>query len=140
MKRYPFMSTGVLFLLAFLFALPNVSHAQEVELEEGMTQGDFALWLVKAIGAQSKLPPAAQAEDAIKFLTELGSIPEEGWQKDEPMTAELLAGLLEDPGEGKDLSWEELVDEVRKQIQEIFDERKLGVFRVFSATPSVPAV
>jgi hypothetical protein len=129
-----------MFVLALLLGVPPSVQALDIELQEGMTQGDFAMWLVQAINAQSKLPPAAQAEDAIKFLTELGSIPEGGWQKDEPMTKELLASLLEDPEEGANLSWDDLVDEVRERIQEIFDERKLGVFRVLSATPSLPAV
>lgn len=133
------MSLGILVCLAIFLALPVTLQA-EVELAEGMTQGDFALWLVDAIGAKSKLPPAADAKDAVDFLTQLGSIPEGGWQKDEPMTKELLASLLEDPEEGAGMSWDELVDSVRKRIQEIFDERKLGVFRVLSPTPSLPAV
>jgi len=137
--RGQILSLGLVGFLALFLTLPVTLQA-EIELQEGMPQGDFAMWLVDAIGAKSKLPPAADAKDAIDFLTQLGSIPEGGWQKDEPMTNELLASLLEDPEEGANLSWEELVDKVRSRIQEIFDERKLGVFRVLSTTPSLPAV
>lgn len=133
------VAVGLLFVLVSFLALPLSSMAQ-VEFKEGMTQGDFALWLVEAIGAQTKLPPAATGEDAIAFLTQLGSIPEGGWQKDEAMSAEALASLLEKPEEGANLSFEELAGKVRDYVQKIFNERKQGVFRVLSPTPSLPPV
>ncbi|GEM_PF-1556658 len=134
------VSLGLLAWFAFFLVLPVTLQAQ-IELKEGMTQGDFALWITDAIGAKSKLPPAADGKDAIDFLTQLGSIPEDaGWAKDEPMTKELLASLLEDPEKASGLSWDELVDKVRERVQGIFDERKLGTFRVLSSTPSLPAV
>lgn len=138
--RGKIVSVSLVAWLAFFLVLPVTLQAA-IELKEGMTQGDFALWIADAIGAKSKLPPAADGKDAIDFLTKLGSIPEDaGWAKDEPTTKELLASLLEDPKEGADLSWDDLVKKVREQIQEVFDERKLGVFRVLSSTPSLPAV
>ena len=137
--RTHFVSMGILFVLGLLLVMPATSQAQEIELKEGMTQGDFALWLVKAIGAQSKLPPAGQAEDAIYFLTQLGSVPEGGWQKGEALTKEALASLLDEEG-AANLSWDDLVGKARDHIQKIYDERKLGVFRVLSSTPSLPAV
>lgn len=144
------------FVSALFLAFPNLIHAEIPELKEGMTQGDFALWMVQAIGALQKLPPGATAEEAIAFLggepdprsgqpasglaMGMGIIPEGGWQKDEPMTKELLAGLLEDPEEGANLSWEELVEKVQARIQKLFDERRLGTFRAMSSgTPSLPA-
>lgn len=127
------VTVGLVLVFAFLLVLPALSQA--VELTQGMTQGDFALWLVKAIGAESKLPPAYGAEDAVNLLTQLGSIPEGGWQKNEEMTAGALAGLLENADEAGNLSWDELVEKVREHIQKIFDNRQLGVFRVLSATP-----
>ena len=145
------MYLGIAFTIALLLALPSLSQAEVVELKEGMTQGDFALWLVQAIGGLQKLPPGANGEEAIQFLSGapdlrsgqssgLGIIPDGGWQKDEPMTKELLASLLEDPEEGANLSWDDLVKKVTERIQKLFDERKLAVFRVMSAnTPSLPA-
>lgn len=151
------VSLGIfVFVLGLFLTLPATSQAQ-VELKEGMTQGDFALWLVKAIGAQSLdfltpgevqqkqapvnflLNPAAGSEEAIEFLTQLGSIPEGGWKKDEEMTKAALADLLGDK-DAANLSWDDLVKKVRDYIQSIFDERKLGTFRVLAPTPSVPAV
>ena len=132
------VSLGVFLIFAICTALPGVLRAQD--LKEGMTQSDFALWLVKAIGAQSKLPPAAQGEDAIYFLTQLGSVPDGGWQKNDAITKEALSSLLEKPEEGTGLSFDDLVGKVRDRIQALFDKRKLGVFRVLSATPSLPAV
>lgn len=149
MKRNA-LCLGLSFVIALFLAFPSPSKAEIAELKEGMTQGDFALWMVQAIGALGKLPPGAKGDDAIKFLggnidprsgqsSGLGIIPEGGWQKDDPMTKELLTGLLEDPKDGAGLSWDDLVDKVRKRIQSIFDNRKLGVFRVTAATPSLPA-
>ena len=97
------------------------------------------MWLVQAIGAQSKLPPAAQGDDAIYFLTQLGSVPEGGWQRDEAMTKEALASLLDEEDAGS-LSWDDLIEKVREHIQNVYDERKLGTFRVIAPTPSIPAV
>lgn len=141
---------GFAFVTALLLALPNAAQAEIVELKEGMTQGDFALWMVQAIGALQKLPPGAKGEEAIQFLggqpdprsgqsTGLGIIPEGGWKKDEPITKELLATLLEKPEEGANLSWDDLVQKVTERIQKLFDNRKLAVFRVMSSnTPSLP--
>lgn len=137
--RKVIVSLGIfIFVLGLFITLPATSQAQ-VELKEGMTQGDFALWLVQAIGAQAKLPPAAGADDAIYFVTQLGAVPETGWQKDEEMTSQALADLLGDE-ESANLSWDELVEKVRNHIQEIFDERKLGTFRILGPTGSIPAV
>lgn len=156
--RREVVSWGCMFALALFLAFPGIPQAQEIELKEGMTQGDFALWLVKAINAQSAflpagkhtgtspsvnllLNPAAGPVEAIQFLTEqIGISPEGGWQEDEPMTKEILAQLLEDPEEGASLDWDTLVEKVRDRIQQLFDKRRLGTFRVLSATPSLPAV
>lgn len=141
MRRF-IVSVGLLFAFALFLSFsfyPSTLQA-EVELAEGMTQGDFGLWLVKAVGAQAKLPPAATGEDAIAFLSGLGVIPEGGWQKDELITNELLAGLLSDSEGSSNLSFDELVEKVRQHVQSIFDEAQLGVFRAMSSgTPSVPA-
>ena len=136
--RGKIVSLGILFFLGLFLAMPLTSQA-EIELKEGMSQGDFALWVVKAIGAQSKLPPAATGEDAIKFLTSLGIIPEGGWQKDEAFSNEALASLSDDP-EAANLSFDELVEKVRENVQNLFNETTLGVFRAQSSgTPSSPA-
>lgn len=155
------MSTTVIFLLAFLFTFPSVSPAQEeVELKEGMSQGDFAYWLIKAIqpqlqGLQPGQPagvaasvnflvnPAAGSEEAIQFLTDqLALVPEGGWLKDEVLTKEALASFLEKPEDGQGLSFDELVEKVLERVREKFQaiSKKEGVFRVLSSTPSLPSV
>ena len=165
MRRQLYMSTGAIFLLTFLFAFPNLSHAQEseqaegTELHEGMTHGQFAFWLIKAIQPQLQaLPagqhagvaasvnflvnPAAGPEEAITFLTDqLALVPEGGWQKDESLANEALASLLEKPEEGEGLSFDELVEKVLKRVQDLFQKinKKQAVFRVLAPTPSLPA-
>lgn len=115
------------------FALPMTSQA--ADLAEGMTQGDFALWLVKEIGALSKLPPAAQGQDAIDFLISLGIAPEDGWSKDEPVTKEVLASLL-DGEDAANLSFEELVDAVTEHVETLLSDRQLAVFKATNPTAS----
>lgn len=157
MRRY-ILCLSVLVSLALFLAFPVALQA-EVELEEGMTQGDFAFWLITAIQPQLQaltsgqhagvaasvnflLNPAAGAEEAIKFLTDqLALVPEGGWQKDEPLANEALASLLEDPEEGAGLSFDELVEKVLRRVEEKFQEigKKQATFRVLSATPSLPA-
>lgn len=137
--RRSIVTLGILFICALFIAVPTTVQAQP-ELSEGMSQGDFALWLVKAIGAQAKIPPAATGEDAVKFLTSLGIIPEGGWQKDEPITNELLASLLDEGEDVSGLSFDQLVEKVRHHAQILFNEQSLGVFRAqASGTASSPA-
>lgn len=157
MRRNLFTPAVVWFVLALFLALPGTLQAQDIELKEGMTQGDFALWLVKALGAQNHflqagetnpkaavnllVNPAAGPEEAIKFLTELGSVPEGDWKKNEPITTEWLAGLLEKPEEATNLSFDDLVAKVLEEVRGKFQaiDKKQAVFRVLGATPSQPA-
>ena len=65
-------------------------------VEGETTQGEFALWLVKQIGALDKLPPAALGQDAINFLFNLGIAPKDGkWDANAPITKEFLISLLD---------------------------------------------
>lgn len=78
--------------------------------QEGVAQGDFALWLVKAAGAEGNLPPAALQEDAMKYLRDLGIQPKDGWDKDAKLTKKdliYMLGLEKKEGEAK--TWNELV-------------------------------
>ena len=160
MRRNTLMSGVVCFVLALFLALPATLQAQEIELKEGMSQGDFAFWLIQAIQPQIQglpagqhagvapsvnflLNPAAGPVEAIKFFTDqLALAPEAGWQKDEALTKEALASLLEKPEEGANLSFDELVEKVLERVRERFQEisKKQTVFRVLSPTPSVPPV
>ncbi len=124
------MSRGLVmflfFTLVFCFAIASVSQA---EVKEGMTQGEFALWLVKEIGALSKLPPSALGQDAIDFLTNLGVAPENGWKKDEALTANILKSILGGGDDTKGLSFNDLVTRVRDYVRTQLSDRSLGVFR-----------
>ena len=80
---------------------------------EGITQGEFAMWLVKAAGAEGNLPPAALQDDAIKFLTKLGIQPKEGWDADKKLTKkdlQQMLGVSDKDAEGK--SWAELIKQL----------------------------
>ena len=127
---------NLLLVIALLISIPGGVYA---DLAEGMSQGDFALWLVKAIGAQSKLPPAATADEAIDFLQRLGVVPEGGWDKNGTVDSAFLKSLL---GEGADTSgaFEELLEKVRAHVQSAFDNSKLGVARFFGSSASGSAV
>jgi hypothetical protein len=129
----------LLLLPVFFLTLAGISQA---ELEEGVTtQGEFALWVIKEVGAISKLPPAATGQDAIDFLSSLGVIPEGGWKQDQPITRDFLESLLGDEEDASGLSWDELVQKVRDNIRTRFSDRRLGVFRATSsATGSAPVV
>jgi len=157
-----------MFLLAVLSVFPALSQAEEspaeerpsIPTEEVTTQGEFAFWLIKAIQPQLQsltsgqhagivasvnflVNPAAGPVEAIKFLTDqLALVPEEGWQKDEVLTKKALASLLGDSEEGDGLTYDELVDRALDLVESRFQEisKKTGVFRILSATPSLPAV
>ena len=126
------ISWGIILAIILSFNTPAISHAAETELAQGMTQGQFALWLVKVIGALENLPPAADEQDAIEFFERLGIVPEGGWDRDAELTREVLASLLDDPEEGAGLSFEELAQKVAGYVQGIFNslEPETGNFRV----------
>lgn len=114
-------------LILIVAAIMIAPAAALADLSPDMSQGAFALWLVKAIGASGKLPPAATEQDAIDFLLKLGVYPEGGWDKDAPISTDFLASLLgEDEPTG---TFEELVDRVKDYVQGLFDSSSLGVFR-----------
>ena len=122
----------IFMLVVFAFIAPFA--AQAVELGEGMTQGQFALWLVKAIGAQSKLSPAATEDDAINFLLGLGVYPEGNWDKDAKISNEFLASLIgEEPGSS---TFQELANKVKDYVRNLFDKSHQGVFRAFASSGS----
>ena len=137
-----FLKVLTVFVLSFCFLLSPVVSAQ---LEEGMTQGDFALWLVKAVGAMYKLPPGADAQDAISFLTRLGMVPQGDWQWDQKITNDFLASFLDLSDQDKKAliqdpkGFDKLAEKVRDLLQNRFDDARQGVFRVQGASGSVPA-
>ena len=105
-----------IFTLLFFAASQNL-HAEDPQykLKEGMTQGQFAQWLVLAIGGAENMSngfhgdlgfkkgAAINENTAIDFLNNLtretngvqsGVAPKDGWQKKEVMTKDLLVSLL----------------------------------------------
>jgi hypothetical protein len=129
-------------LFAFAFILNPLAHA---ELKEGMSQGEFAIWLVKAVGAMYKLPPGANAQDAVDFLTNLGLVPDGDWQVDGIVDKQFLISFLNLSQEEADAllkdpeGFDKLLAKVRELLQSRFDDARQGVFRVQSASGSVPA-
>lgn len=53
--------------------------SKQIEEGEGMNQGDFAIFLVQALGAQGFLPTAATTQDYFDFLEKIGVVPLKGW-------------------------------------------------------------
>ena len=129
---------SVIFFAVFALMYPAISQA---ELKEGMSQGEFALWLVKEVGALSKLGPAATDQNAIDFLVSLGIAPKEGWDKNGTVDKDFLISLLGDEaGDLSNLSFDELVARVRDYIQNSLSDRALNSFRATSsASGSTPA-
>ena len=135
MRRH-ILSLGILLLSGiFLTSLPATSsYAQSGLPSEEWTQGDFALWLVKAADAMSKLPAAATGVDAIKFLNALGITPEGGWKKDEKLTKEFLLSLLGDDSKGAEgLSFEELINKVTDRVTFTVSQWNEGFFSASQA-------
>ena len=118
------LSLGFMFFSGILLTtLPTPVHAEQGMPTQEWTQGQFALWLVEAAGAISKLPPAATGVDAITFLNKLGVAPEGGWKKDEKITKEFLLSLLGDDKEGAEgLSFEDLIKRVQDRVTVLFNQ------------------
>ena len=132
MRNRPFKGILLFFLLSMLITPGTLRAAAPTE---GMTQGDFALWLVKEVGALAKLSPAATGQEAIDFLKSLGLSPEEGWDANKPVTKKFLASLLGDP-DAENLSFDDLVAKVRDFVQNLFNDPNRAVFRAGASSAS----
>ncbi len=123
-------------LAAFLALFISYSATAAVpELNENMTQGQFALWLVHAVGASIRLPASATEQDAIDFLTKLNVQPREGWDKKAVITKQFLASLLGDDAAAS-LSFEDLIKRIRDYVGDRFNDVDLGEFRAFGSSAS----
>ena len=92
MKINPFKIGVAAFLACFISV--SAATAAIPDLTESMTQGQFAVWLVSAVGALDKLPADYTDQDAIDFFMKLNLQPVEGWKKNEVITKNFLASLL----------------------------------------------
>jgi len=129
------LKIGLAAMLALFIGFSTTAQAAVPELSENMTQGQFAVWLVHAVGAASKLPAAPTEQDAIDFLKKLNVQPSDGWQKDEVITKKFLASILGDESlEG--LSFDELIARIRAFVEGRFSDAKLGIFRAFGSSAS----
>lgn len=134
-----FAKKNILLIAVMCLSLLTPTIAKAAMNWQDMTQGQFALWLVKAIGAQSKLSAGAGETEAIDFLRRLGVVPEDGWMEDSKITKKFLIDLLGD-GSSEKLSFDDLVQKLREHVQNIFDNTDLGIFRAFGTGASASAL
>lgn len=119
MKRH---SAVIILTSIFVFFFSFVSSGQAA-LPQGMTQGQFAIWLVKEAGAIRKLPPAASAQDAIDFLQKLGVFPKDGWEIDKEVDETFLKSFLPDGATG---TLDELLQQVQDLVQSRFEDANVS--------------
>lgn len=132
MNKNP-IKVGLAALLALMISFS--ANAAIPELSENMTQGQFAIWLVHAVGASSKLPATPTEDDAIDFLMKLNVQPKEGWQKNSVITKQFLASLLGDDS-ASSLDFAELINRIRAHVRGLFTNIDQGIFRPFAASGS----
>jgi len=131
------LTWAFIFLVAFVFAVPMQANAEG--LSQDMTQGQFASWLVKAMGAQGQLSPGATGQDAIDFLFKIGVVPEEGWDEEAKIDRKFLASLLGDPGAAS-MDFNALVDKLVDYVKSTYSLAQTGVFRAFSGSSSASVI
>ena len=131
-------SNGALALLisisVFCFTLAPSAHAA---LPKGMTQGEFALWLVKEAGAIRQLPTAASAQDAIDFLRKLGVVPGEGWDPDKEVNEAFLKSFLDENDQNGSI--DDLATRIEALVESHFNNANPSVFRSSGASGSTPS-
>ena len=110
-------------IMTVCFTLAPFAHAA---LPAGMTQGEFALWIVKKAGAMRQLPAAASAEDAVKFLQKIGVVPEGGWNLDAEVTKEFLLSFLDEKDRNGEITEDQLLDTIEAQVASSFDSTDTG--------------
>ena len=126
---------GLAAFLACIISISSTANAAIPDLSESMTQGQFALWLVNAIGASSKLSAAPSEQEAIDFLKKLNVIPKDGWDKSAVISKQFLASLLGDDSMGT-LDFKDLIAKVRDLVDGLFDNANTGIFRAFGSSSS----
>ena len=116
------LTKGLAVVLSLLLcaALCAPLFAEEGKIEEGMKQGEFAMLLIKELGAQGQLPPAATVQDAFNFLQKIGVVPSKGWDEKGTVDSKFLADLL--GMKDKDaafLTFDELLAKLKERIAQI---------------------
>ena len=110
-------------LLLLALIMPGIVYGAEK-----WTQGKFAMWLVRKVGAEGLLPPAATVQDYFNFLRRNGIEPPGGWEEDKILTVSDLEAMLGlKPGAG--YTFEELL----KMIEELLEE-------ILFAAPEAPVI
>ena len=79
---------GMILFLLGMMAIPGFS-------AEKITQGEFAMLLVRVLGMEGELPPAATVEDYCDLLSSLGMEPADGWDADLPLTLGDISDILD---------------------------------------------
>ena len=109
-------------IFVFSFSLVPALHAALVPAEVmKMTQGEFALALVKDAGAVGRLSPAASGQDAIDFLHSLGIVPEGGWDANAKVDEDFLRRLVAGSGGEASGSVEDLLQKVEGLVSNAVD-------------------
>ena len=134
MKRHRVLALLSLALIFCFTIIPTV-HAASVPI--GITQGEFALWLVKEAGAIRQLPAAASAQDAFDFLRKLGVVPAEGWDPDKEVDEAFLKSFLDENSQTG--SFDDLVTKVQDQLDSHFNNANPSVFKAGAVSGSAPA-
>ena len=74
------MKKILLSTLVTMFFVAQGLYAQELALEERLTQEQFAVELVKIMKLEYRLPPAALPRDSVNLLNRFGISPLSGWR------------------------------------------------------------
>jgi hypothetical protein len=147
-----FRRIGIVFaslLFCLLLALPvladegqNPAETQkktdQPEIVEGMKQGDFAMTLIKTLGAQNQLPTAATTKDAFNFLEKIGCVPEKGWDQEASITKEDLCYILSlKSDECEAGTFEDLLEKLKKKLADILWELGIKTVAPLTISPTI---
>lgn len=139
MKRQNAAALLTSIFTVFCFSFTPLAHAKlTAESIKGMTQGEFAIALLKEAGALKNIGTSGDAEDAIDYLRSIGIAPSTGWDVDKVVDDEFLRSLLGDDASGT-------TEELLQKIQSLVDtavanaEVQSNVFPVAGASGSSPA-
>ena len=113
------MRIKVMWLVPVLFLLMMISSSSWAA---PMTQGEFAMLLVRVLGMEGSLPTAATVEDYCDLLSSLGLEPYDGWNPDAPLTRGILSeilGILPEGDRNRQLTLEEVLRYLEEWIEAI---------------------
>ena len=119
--KFKYYLAGICIIFALILVLfLSFSYCQQKEEEfQRVTEGEFAVRLVKLMGIERRLPPAPLRADYIEVLESIGIAPLKGWHEDKILTRENYAVIMALAAGKEKLVWDKAQEVCDRNVEAI---------------------